>query len=387
VIRLGTLPRFIPGLFAGLLLASCGSAATAPSSSQPASGSAVASAKPAASAASAASAQAPASAKPSAAAPPSQPGVTVRLATKGSPSEAALAISLKRGYWQKQGLNIESVAADSGPQMVPALATNQLQVGAGAMSASLFNALNRDVNIRMVADFSHVGSENDTTLALLVRKDLADSGAVKSVADLKGRTVGLGTNPGTVSDFLLARALDKAGASGIKMDVQYLAFPDILTALANKKIDAGTLTEPLATSAVQKDIARVLTPAGAVIPGSELSILQFSPQFAADQSAATRFMIGYLQGVRDHYDAFFQNKGKEELISLLVQTLAEKDPKVWETSKPTFTDLNGKINVDDLKAQGAYYKQTGNIQGDVPDITKFVDSKFADEAVKQIGAR
>jgi NitT/TauT family transport system substrate-binding protein len=172
------------------------------------------------------------------------------------------------------------------------------------------------------------------------------------------------------------------------VNVQYMPFPDILSALGTGKLDAGTLTEPLVTQAVHQNIAKVLHPAGEVIPGAHLSVLQYSPDFASSQAqAATRFMVGYLQGVRDYYDAFFQKKDRDAVIKLLTQSLSVKDPQVWETAQPESIDLNGKVNLDDLKAQAQFYSQQGTLQGGVPDVARYVDARFAEAAVKELGPR
>jgi len=308
----------------------------------------------------------------------------VKLATPARPDQAAIYLSLARGYWDKLGINIEIAQIDSGAQMVPALSTNQIQVGSGSPSASLYNALNRGINIRLVADFAHVGGTDDKTLALMVRPDVT----AKTLADLKGQTITNGVTKGSIADVLFANAVQKQGLKVSDFDVQYLTFPDTLAALGSKKIPAGQLTEPLVTQAIVQKIANVLVPAGAVIPGAELSVLQYSPQFATEQpDVATRFMIGFLQGVRDYHDAFFDNKGQDLAISQLIQALPVKDPRVWKTSSPASVDLNGKINVDDMKAQGQFYADQGTVQGGVPDITKYIDTKFAQDAVKQLGAR
>lgn len=399
--------KSVPGLATLLgavaVLSSCGgsaspsaAASTVASPAQSAvtaSGAASAAAKPAQSGAAAATRAPSVSpvAKPSAAvsAPPASAGATIKVAVQGRPDQAGLQLGLDRGYFAKQGLNIVTVQIDSGAQMVPALATDQIQVGNGAPSASLFNALNRGIDIRIVADYAHVGGPDDTTLAILLRKQVADSGTIKSVADLQGRPFGLGTVKGTASDLLLGRALQKANATWKDQSgIQYMPFPDILAALGSGKLDAGTLTEPVVTQAVQQGIATVFIPAGQAIPGAHLSVLQYSRAFATNQpDAANRFMVAYLQGVRDYLDAFFGMKDRDAAIKQLSQSLSLKDPKIWEMSHPESIDPNGKVNVDDLKAQAQFYSDQGTLQGGVPDIAKYVDTRFAEAAVKQLGAR
>jgi NitT/TauT family transport system substrate-binding protein len=370
---------------AALLIAACSPAASAPA--QPAAASGGTTAQPAPGAARAA---APPAAAPAAAATTSPPErVALRVAVQGRPDQAHLQLALDRGYFTAQGLDVETVQITSGAEMVPALATNQIQVGNGAPSAALYNALARDVDIRIVADYAHVGPPTDTVLAILVRKDLSDSGAVRSLADLKGgRVFAAGTVPGTVSDLLYNKALAKEGISGDGIEVQYMPIPDIYAALGNGRVDAGTLTEPLTTQAVQQGIATVLYPAGAVIPGAILSVLQYSPQFATEQpDAATRFMVGYLQGVRDYHDAFVLRKDRDAAIATLVQSLSPKDPRMWEAAHYATIDQNGAVDVDELRSAAEFYLQHGNFSGPIPDFTKFVDPRFAEAAVQILGRR
>jgi NitT/TauT family transport system substrate-binding protein len=129
-----------------------------------------------------------------------------------------------------------------------------------------------------------------------------------------------------------------------------------------------------------------MMPAGQLNPGAELSVVYFSPAFAQQKDAATRFLVAFLKGVRDYHDAFFLGKDKAATITLLTQTLPVKDPTLWETSKQ-YTDLNGKMNVADLKSQAAFYQKLGLVTGALPDIDKFVDTSFAEAAVQRLGAR
>jgi len=306
---------------------------------------------------------------------------------QGRPDQAALELGIDRGYFKRQGLDIQTAQITDGAQMVPSLSTNQVQVGNGAPSVALFNALNRGIDIRIVADYAHVGPKGDTTLSILARKDLMDSGAVKSMADLKGRTIALGATPGTVSDYIFQRALDRDHIQASDMTVKYLPFPDTLSAMGSKVVDAGLLTEPLVTQAVAQGIAKVLYPGGDLIPGTYLSVLQYSADFATKQpDAAGRFMVAYLQGVRDYNDAFLDKKDRDAAIKLLTEHLSVKDPRVWETSGPEYIDPNGRVNMDDLKRQGEFFVQQGKLTA-VPDFGKYLDASFAAAAVKQLGAR
>lgn len=317
---------------------------------------------------------------------PNAPRKHVRLGVSGRPDQASLEIALRRGYFEQEGLDVETVQATTGQEMVPSVASNQLQVASGSPNAGLFNALNRGIDIRIVGDFAHIGDAKDRTVAIIARADLVDSGKVKTFADLKGRVVSEGPGPGQITQIIFQKLFDQAKMSPSDVSVKYINFPDTLAAFASKTLDASFLVEPLVTAADRQNFARVIIPGGAIDPGAELSIWIYSPEFAKDKDAGTRFMVAFLKGARDYYDAFFLGKNKEATIALLTKYLPVKDPTLWETSRQ-YTDLNGRVNVADLKRQAAFHVQHGNVTGGVPDIDKFLSPEFAAAAVKQLGER
>jgi phosphonate transport system substrate-binding protein len=96
---------------------------------------------------------------------------------------AGMGTPLNLGIFAEQGFEVEFTPFDPGALMIAPASAGQLDVITGVASPSLFNALARDVGLKGIAAASY----SETTL--LVRKDLVDSGQVKTLADLKGRRV------------------------------------------------------------------------------------------------------------------------------------------------------------------------------------------------------
>jgi NitT/TauT family transport system substrate-binding protein len=309
----------------------------------------------------------------------------VKMGVVGRPDQAPFELAYRRGYFDRHGIAIEEVPGSSGQEFASALATEQIQVATGVPNAALFNALNRGIDIRIVADFAHLGDAKDRTVSIMVRSALMDSGAVKSPADLKGRTINAGPFPGQYPDVLWAKVLALGHLSESDVNITHLGFADALGAMGAQKVDAAFVIEPLVTQALNQHIAGILLPAGSVDSGAELSIVLFSPGFAKNLGGGSRFLAAFLEGARDYYDAFFLNKGRDEAIALLTKYLSVKDPKLWAPARQ-FTDLNGHVNVADLKRQAAFFKQQGTLSN-IPDIDHFVDTRFAEGAVKLIGPR
>jgi NitT/TauT family transport system substrate-binding protein len=325
---------------------------------------------------------------PARAADNSSDGKTVvKLGMVGRPDIAAYVLAIRRGYFDRQGIAIEPVIATSGQEFPAQLATNQIQVASGVPNAALFNALNRGIDIRIVADEAHIGDASDRTVTIMARADLMDSGAIKRPADLKGRNYAPGPVKGQYPDLLFHKLFLRGGLTEADANDVHLAFPEMLAAMSTKQIDAAFLIEPLVRQAEDRNIARALATAGSIDPGAQVSIVQYAPIFARQTELATRFMVAYLEGVRDYYDAIFLGKDRDAAIAILIEETPLKDPKLWKEDMFRHTDLNGRVNVADLKAQAAFYKEQGTLTGAVPEIDKYVDSSFVDEAVKRIGTR
>src|ERR1041385_4523229 len=106
--------------------------------------------------------------------PPPATRKVVKLGVSGRPDQASLELALRRGYFEQEGLEVQTVQGTTGQEMVPSLASNQLQAASGSPNAGLFNALNRNIDIRIVGDFAHIGDANDRTVSIMVRTDLME---------------------------------------------------------------------------------------------------------------------------------------------------------------------------------------------------------------------
>ena len=77
---------------------------------------------------------------------------TVKVGTTNLSSDIGLFLAEKRGYFKDEGLKVELIPFDAGAKMVAPLGAGDLDAGAGAASAGLYNAVNRGLKLKMVAD-------------------------------------------------------------------------------------------------------------------------------------------------------------------------------------------------------------------------------------------
>ncbi len=99
--------------------------------------------------------------------------------------------------------------------------------------------------------------------AILVAKD----SPIKTVADLRGRTIAL--NKGSNVHFLLVRALEKAGIPYDAVKLAFLAPADANAAFVRGSVDAWAIWDPYLAAAERATGARVLTDAQGLAPNRQ----------------------------------------------------------------------------------------------------------------------
>ena len=116
-------------------------------------------------------------------------------------------VAQAEGYFAEEGLEVEFVEL-GGEEATPLLIQGELDVIVG-IGAYYLNAIARGAEIKVVADKGHVGTTDCSPSALVVRRELIETGEVDSVARLKGRTMPL--RSASMEHYFLSKLLDTAG--------------------------------------------------------------------------------------------------------------------------------------------------------------------------------
>lgn len=183
----------------------------------------------------------------------------VRYGVQNSASYAAAYIGLDQGYFREEGIDLDLVPFSDASQMIPALATDQVEAAGIGVNPALWNAVARGVPLKLVLDLATFRPGHGTT-ALVVRKAVYESGRGRQLDDLQGLTLAI-TPPGkaTTVACALSAALQRVGATLDDLTIQPLPTPDMVPALANGAVDAALLGEPFQTQALrQGTVARAM---------------------------------------------------------------------------------------------------------------------------------
>ena len=77
---------------------------------------------------------------------------TVNVGSVNSVSDGPFLIADQKGYFRDVGIKVNFINFNSAALMVPSIGTGQIDLGGGAPSAGLYNAISRGIAIKIVAD-------------------------------------------------------------------------------------------------------------------------------------------------------------------------------------------------------------------------------------------
>ncbi|HLH24346.1 MAG TPA: ABC transporter substrate-binding protein [Chloroflexota bacterium] len=298
--------------------------------------------------------------------------------------DAPIFIAEDRGYFQEEGLAVDRTPFDSAARMIPALASGQLDVGGGAISAGLFNAVGRGVSLLIVGDKGSF-RDGDRWNSIVVRKDLYDSGAIRDWPDLRGRPIGV-PSKGTGNEIVFARGLASAGLTLDDVDLKEMGLPDIGVSLANGSLDVGLQPEPLLTRGIEQGTIALWKGVGDVLPGSEFTVIMYSGPFTREHpDAARRYMTAYVRGIRDYYDSFLAKRTDPDPLAKFIADYARlPSADLVKRMYPVRFDPDGRVNADSIASDYDYFRTTGDVTVDL-DPRRLVDPEYVDYAVSRLG--
>lgn len=309
---------------------------------------------------------------------------TIQVGVLGILADAPLYVAQAEGYFEEAGLNVEIQTFGSTPDLLPALATGQLDVAWGGYAAGLIQAVARDIPVMLVA--SHARAVPGTTTVLFARDDLA--GSKPEMSDLVRHKVAVNA-PGNVMHAYLFKALSRTGIDPAAVDVTEMPFTNMPAALASGSVDAAITVDPL-TSVVRAQKLGVEVTNGYEMWGEshDVGILMYSPDFAERQSAGESFMTAYLRAQRLIFEAYANDdpEAKELVLAAVKQQVSAIDEKIADSVFLNSGNPDGHIDRSSIQDFMDTFADMGMLDGvSSPDLEKRVDDSYVDAALEELG--
>lgn len=289
---------------------------------------------------------------------------------------APLFVAVERGYFAKEGLDVQLTPVQGGSDSVVQLAAGNFDAAVGGAGAGLFNAAARGVKFTIVAPMHSERPPLASPLVISAKR----ANEFKSIADLKGKTVAINAT-GAATEYWLAKALATKGLTFKDVKLVTVPFSNVPAALESGSLDASILGEPLTTINEDKGVVKVLSEdfidgftSTYVYMGD--SLLKKNPQ------AANGFMKAYLKACRD-----LQGNYMNDDIANIIEKYTKVPADVIKRASPAQYDPNGRIPLEDITTLQDYFFSRNELEYTQKlDMSRFIDTELARQAAAELDA-
>ncbi len=178
------------------------------------------------------------------------PDVTVSVGGRTFIAYLPLTLAEELGYFKEAGLNEKSVDFKGGSKALAAVVGGSADVVCGYYDHTI-EMLAKGRNLKAIVEIDRFPG-----IVLGVRSDLTDK--IKTVADLKGHTIGV-TAPGSSTNFFLNYVLAKAGVQPDEVSVIGVgASSSAIAAIEHKQVDALVNLDPAITLMKKRGDIKIL---------------------------------------------------------------------------------------------------------------------------------
>ena len=250
-------------------------------------------------------------------------------------------LGISEGYFEDEGIDVESVDLGGSSRGVLALAQGEIDVSTGGTFIGLFNAIAKGERIQIVADKGHA-DESCPAYAVMARAALIDGEELKSWDGVRGKTVSI--RPSSTDEYIFDRILSRSGLSRDDLRIVKVGGSAAVGAFETGELDLRVCGEPTVTRLRQAGTAKVWLSLDEISKGMQFANLLYGKRLLDDDpETGHKFMRAYLRGVRKY------NEGKTERNIEVINEFTKLAPSLLrDLCWPAVHD-DGKINIQPIE--------------------------------------
>jgi NitT/TauT family transport system substrate-binding protein len=185
---------------------------------------------------------------------------TVTVDTLPIANALPLDLGIKKGFFAKQGIQIDKKTLQSGNDIVLALKGKSGDIGYIGWVPAMIARTQRIPIVAVTQSEVEGTSAADNWQNILVK----GSSSIRTASDLAGKTIAVNALKG-VGEVVIKAALQKKGVNPNSIHLTAIPFPSMRAALRNGQVDAIWTPEPFLTQALTQDGARSVMAPGPVL--------------------------------------------------------------------------------------------------------------------------
>ncbi len=299
--------------------------------------------------------------------------VTIKINMSKLTSYAPIFLADQLGYFKKFGITLEPIQLNKNSDALTLAISGDLDVYSGPVNAALLNTLSIEPALKVVGDRGYSEYGGCAYTALLVRKDLFESGEITKPEDLKGRDVAV--NSTSVTGWFFDNYMKTAGLSIDDVNPMDLPTNAYLDAFANK--EATALVSPeLHVTRLLKAGNVVLLSSSTDFPSQQQGVLVFGKTMMQDHpELGARFMAAYLMGAQK----LAEGKTDENVNAIVAAT--SEDVELIKEACWISVSSDAMINFAATDILQQWYVERGLLDAPITE-EQFWTPKFIEEGAK-----
>ncbi|HWD29219.1 MAG TPA: ABC transporter substrate-binding protein [Rhizomicrobium sp.] len=289
-------------------------------------------------------------------------------------------IADSKGYFKDEGIDAELQNIDSVSTAMPLIAGGKVQVAQGGLAAAFWNGVAQDMPVIMAFE----GGSTPLNHHILLNNTVKDK--IKTVADLKGRTIALNA-PGSIIGYDLYKVLGSAGLDFKDVDIKNISFPQMGVALQNGAVDAAVDVPPFGDLIIEKGLGVNWINTDDYLKPAPVTVVHYdvnSDWAKANSDVAHRLFVAVARGTRDYCQAYHHGANRDEVIDIMMKHGVAGDHDTLNKFPWQARDPNGRFNMASLLDVQDWYIKEGYVKNKLTP-EQLVDPSYAEQAAKTLG--
>jgi NitT/TauT family transport system substrate-binding protein len=300
---------------------------------------------------------------------PSAPKKLTLGLTVGNSFEVAMPpqIAAEQGFFEKNGLDVKTVAFQGGADLVKGIVSKAVDVGLGTGFDGAAAAA-QGVPLKVFASYM-----NDSPIYFVARKD----GKVASLDDLAGAKFGI-TRFGSLTDFV-ARVTAKSKGLDAKKDLKIVAIggaPEQMAALKKGTTDVFAFGIDVPAQLETQGTGKIIGAFADVFPDGQHGVFEANADWIkGNQDSAKRLLKAYFQTIE-------WMKANKAAVVASAQKFLNVTPEVAELTYDRLMPLysaDGALNLEGLRKTAALLPDL-DVAKEAPDVEAMYEPGLVPES-------
>jgi ABC-type nitrate/sulfonate/bicarbonate transport system substrate-binding protein len=296
-----------------------------------------------------------------------QQPLTFRLGYGGAAEEPMWLVAAKPDLAKNYGkaYTLDAIRFSSSDKRAQAFEAGAIDLSVGGANGVIFAAA-EGVTARLIASISRESARGFSTTFYV-----KENSPIKSVSDLKGKTVGI-NGFSTSGHLWLKAALDKHGLTDTDVKITPIPFPAMQESLEAGRVDLGMFPQPFAALAEKQMKVRKIFDAKYGVPfDEELTVLVGKDEFLKKNAVAVRALLEDLKAAMQ----FYLEKPREARQLLIDTRMVRVSADVYMTMKDYYRDPTLRVDADALERMQEFQVKAG-FQRKNADMRSLVDLSY-----------